>query len=69
MTDERSKDDLDQSITEEIGGVQGGGDDAGPEEQVAQSASIGTVPDAPVPDSAEIEWAGGVVKKPPTPNN
>lgn len=69
MTDESNKADLDQCVTEEIGGVQGGEDGAGPGEQVTQTAPTGTVPDQPVPDGAEIEWAGGVVKKPPTPNS
>ena len=58
--------DLAAKLTDQIGGVQGGDeDDAG--ERVAQTTSPGSVPDQPAPDGAEIEWAGGLVKKPPTP--
>jgi hypothetical protein len=58
---------LDQAVTEDIGGVQGGDEDADDGEQVAQSIQPGATPDQPAPDGAEIEWAGGLVKKPPTP--
>ncbi|SFR97063.1 hypothetical protein [Sphingomonas jatrophae] len=58
-------------VEEDIGGVQGSedGDESDQAaDQVAQSAAPGTVPDEPAPDGAEIEWAGAVVKKPPTPS-
>ena len=68
MTDERSSAEIEDEVTDEIGGVQGTDDTEEQEVQPAQSARIGSVPDEPAPDGAEIEWAGGVVKKPPTPN-
>lgn len=59
--------DLDEQVTEDLGGVQG----SPPEENEADAPSSagkpGGPPDQPTPDAGEIEWAGQVVKKPPTP--
>lgn len=56
-----------KKVTESIGGVQGGEEVGSGETQPTQSAAPGAAPDAPAPDGAEIEWAGALVKKPPTP--
>lgn len=58
---------LDEAVNADVAGVQGGDDIADGGDRPAQTATPGTVPDAPAPDGAEIEWAGGTVKKPPTP--
>ena len=68
MTDERSSAQMEEAVTNEIGGVQGMDEKEEQGAQPAQSAPVGIVPDEPAPDGAELEWAGGVVKKPPAPN-
>ena len=54
-------------VTEDIGGVQG----SGPSEQASSDAAgkrrPGAPPDDPAPDAGEIEWAGGFIKKAPSP--
>lgn len=58
--------DLAGKVTDDVGGVQGevpAGDKA-----AAPKLRPGSVPDQPPPDSGEIEWAGTVAKKPPSPN-
>jgi hypothetical protein len=64
--DDGQADDLAGQVNEDIGGVQGTGPD---EESPDATPSItpGTTPNEPAPDAGEIEWAGQVVKKPPTP--
>lgn len=57
---------LSEQVTEDLGGVQG----SAPDEDGAESAPDlppGEPSDEPAPDAGEIEWAGQVVKKPPTP--
>jgi hypothetical protein len=64
--DDDSQQDLPEQIGEDIGGVQGTDpDEAANDESVA--VQPGSTPDAPAPDAGEIEWAGQLVKKPPTP--
>ena len=55
-----------ENIEESIGGWQGGDDADQVPDAAAQVATPGETPDEPAPDGAEIEWAGGLVKKPPT---
>jgi hypothetical protein len=72
MADARAPDKdgkLEESVTDDIAGVQGGEDVEGAEGQAARKAPIGTVPDAPAPDGGEIEWAGVLIKKPPAPKS
>lgn len=60
----------DTSLTEQIGGVQGEKDmeaASAPKASPAAQDAPGSPPDDPAPDAAEIEWAGGLVKKPPRP--
>jgi len=55
-------------VEAQLGGVQGATDDEADTASPAQDATkAGTTPDAPAPDAAEIEWAGSLVKKPPSP--
>jgi hypothetical protein len=55
-------------VEAQVGGVQGASDDEADTASPAQDATKPeTTPDAPAPDSAEIEWAGSLVKKPPSP--
>ncbi len=59
---------LPSQVTEDIGGVQG----EAPDEDDASApseAEPGSPSDELAPDAGEIEWAGQVVKKPPTPAN
>lgn len=61
---------LPEQVNEDLGGVQGEGpgDDGDDALAGTQSGSRPGAPDdAPAPDAGEIEWAGQVVKKPPTP--
>lgn len=55
------------SLAEEsLGGVQG----TSPDEESESSspvAKFGVPADEPAPDAGEIEWAGPVVRKPPSP--
>jgi len=60
-------------VTQDVGGVQGtpaGEDDAAPEADRAagQAAEPGGPEAPPAPDAGEIEWAGQLVKKPPSPS-
>ena len=64
--------DEDEQITEDIGGVQGASDDEAPGQEPAdgdatQAPVLGEKPDRPAPDAGEIEWSGGLIKKPPSP--
>ena len=63
--------DEDEQITEDIGGVQGASDDEAEVQNLAPDASpapaLGEKPDRPAPDAGEIEWSGGLIKKPPSP--
>lgn len=64
--------DEDDQITEDIGGVQGASDDetAGKDQsggEAVPSPALGEKPDRPAPDAGEIEWSGGLIKKPPSP--
>lgn len=56
-----------EPVTEDVGGVQGTAPDADSEGDEAAALSPGAPADEPAPDAGEIEWAGQVVKKPPTP--
>jgi hypothetical protein len=61
---------LPEKVTEDVGGWQGVApdeDDAETGAQGVEAVTPGSPPDQPAPDSGEIEWAGQVVKKPPTP--
>jgi hypothetical protein len=53
-------------VTESLGGIQGS---EAQNQKVAASAQVkpGRPLDEPAPDAGEIEWAGGVMKKPPAP--
>lgn len=66
--DDARRDDLPEQVNEDIGGVQGSDPDDDAQEP-NPSIARGTTPDEPAPDAGEIEWAGQVVKKPPTPGN
>lgn len=58
-------DDLEERVGDDIGGVQGEPEDeAG---QQPERPALGSPDEEPAPDAGEIEWAGQVVKKPPTP--
>ena len=59
---------LPSQVTEDIGGVQGEAPDED-DASASPEAEPGLPSDAPAPDAGEIEWAGQVVKKPPTPAN
>ena len=63
----KSEEPIEKSVTEDIGGWQGVDPDDATGADVAQQAESGVVPDEPAPDGAEIEWAGGLIKKPPSP--
>jgi len=60
-----------ENLDDQIGGVQGAEDEDldgdNEADRPAQTATPGTRPDEPAPDGAEIEWAGGLIKKPPSP--
>jgi hypothetical protein len=64
----QSAEDLEARVTDDLGGVQGSSpeenDDANAD---ASTSSLGSPADQPAPDAGEIEWAGQLVKKPPTP--
>ena len=63
-------DEPDDAVTEDVGGVQGTEDDgAGSNPDAAAPQIAGEAPDQPAPDAGEIEWAGGLLKKPPAPQN
>lgn len=63
-------DELDDEVTEDVGGVQGAQTDGAglnldsPAPKIASDA-----PEQPAPDASEIEWAGGLIKQPPAPQN
>ena len=65
--DEQGTDLIGRQVTEDVGGVQGSDPDEDDAEPAAAATSTGSPPDQPAPDAGEIEWAGQVVKKPPTP--
>lgn len=58
---------IEETVTEDLGGWQGTPPDEDQADATAQQAKPGVVPDAPAPDGAEIEWAGGAIRKPPSP--
>ena len=60
--------DEDIIITEDIGGVQGT-DPNKESEPTAPAPKLGETPDHPAPDAGEIEWSGGLIKKPPAPES
>jgi hypothetical protein len=51
---------------EDVAGVQG---DAPEDDKTAPADPLEDTPIAPAPDAAEIEWAGGAIKRPPHPAN
>jgi hypothetical protein len=60
-------------VTRDVGGVQGtpaAEDDAAPgaDRAAGQAAEPGGPQARPAPDAGEIEWAGQLVKKPPSPS-
>ena len=60
----------DEEVTEDVGGVQGTeADGAEPHSDDVAPQIAGDVPEQPTPDAGEIEWAGGLLKKPPAPWN
>jgi hypothetical protein len=59
--------DLDEQVTDDVGGVQGTSPDEDDADQASSAVTPGSPPDEPAPDAGEIEWAGQLVKKPPTP--
>lgn len=63
--------DLSEQVNADVGGVQGTGPDELSDDDEADGAAAitpGAPADAPAPDAGEIEWAGQLVKKPPTPD-
>ena len=65
MADEREDD-----VTADVGGVQGTeADGAGLDRDDPAPQIVGDVPERPAPDAGEIEWAGGLLKRPPAPQN
>ena len=57
-------------MTEDVGGVQGsepGDGDLKPDNPTPEIAA--DAPEEPVADAGEIEWAGTLVKRPPSPQN
>ncbi|MBB4858706.1 hypothetical protein HNO88_002032 [Novosphingobium chloroacetimidivorans] len=61
-------DDLPEHVSDDLGGVQGEGPDERSEDSIVARPPVGEPTSEPVPDAGEIEWAGQVVKKPPTPS-
>lgn len=55
-------------VTEDIGGVQGSEASETSLESSSNAIAPGRPEKQPAPDGGEIEWAGQVVKTPPTPN-
>lgn len=55
-----------EQVTQDVGGAQGSAPEEEGEQTDASPMETGSPPDRPVPDAGEIEWAGQVVKKPPT---
>ena len=63
-------DEPDDEVTEDVGGVQGTeADGAGLNSDVPAPEIVGNPPEQPAPDAGEIEWAGGLLKRPPAPQN
>ncbi|MEW9856075.1 hypothetical protein [Novosphingobium sp. M1R2S20] len=56
-----------EQVTEDLGGVQGTAPASDESESASGALGPGAPSSEPVPDAGEIEWAGQVVKKPPTP--
>jgi len=60
-------------VTEDVGAVQGSAadeaDTATGSSDAAASATTDDVPAQPAPDAGEIEWAGGLIQRPPAPQN
>jgi hypothetical protein len=66
MSDQNRPDDLESRTDADVAGVQGE-DGTGTADATTQPIPADT-PDAPAPDAAEIEWAGGAITKPPRPD-
>ena len=64
--DQQSPEPTEEQVTEDVGGVQGTSPDEDAESNDLQ-LPVGEPEDRPAPDAGEIEWAGQIVKKPPTP--
>ncbi len=63
-------DEPDDAVTEDVGGVQGTQEDeAAANAGGATPIITGETQNRPAPDAGEIEWAGGLLKKPPAPRN
>lgn len=54
-------------ISDAVGGVQGDTPDDVAMDRKVQVIVPGAPEGEPAPDAAEIEWAGGFLRKPPTP--
>jgi hypothetical protein len=67
QTNAQAGSDLDAQVTDDVGGVQGTAPDEDQVDAAPATTSTGSPSDEPAPDAGEIEWAGQVVKKPPTP--
>jgi hypothetical protein len=61
--------DLTHDVDESVAGVQGAPSRDQADDEPSAPKTIGGPPDKPAPDSGEIEWAGQVVKKPPSPSS
>lgn len=61
--------DLTRDVDESVAGIQGTPPRDQSGDEPAAPKTIGGPPDKPAPDSGEIEWAGQVVKKPPSPSS
>jgi hypothetical protein len=67
QTNGKAGSDLGGQVTDDVGGVQGTAPDEDQADAAPATTSTGSPSDEPAPDAGEIEWAGQVVKKPPTP--
>jgi hypothetical protein len=60
----------DDAVTDDVGGVQGTAEEETSANADGATPNItGVTQDQPAPDAGEIEWAGGLLKKPPAPQN
>lgn len=64
---EQIANELEEQVTDDVGGVQGSAPGEDEPSSKVQGVSTGSPDDQAAPDAGEIEWAGQLVKKPPTP--
>jgi len=67
-TDEAAASPLEAQVTDDLGGVQGSSPDEDSDQiPLASNSASGSPAEEPAPDAGEIEWAGQLLKKPPSP--